>query len=377
MKQWQETLEILQRVAALTAAGQQSAVACVVQIAGSAYRRPGARFLIAPDGSTLGGISGGCLEEDVRQTGLATMDTGECRLLHYETGDDDDPLWGLGLGCNGEVDVLVTPTTRAGVAEALGRFQHMLSGDTAFAVITLLGGAGTTDSPLDGRIFIPGDGAGADANREPGTGDAELDEALLAAAAEALAEGRSQLVEVQETRAFIEIFVPPPLLVLCGASDDAMPMVAFAAQVGFRVVVVDHRPAYLTTERFPAAWRLIQARPEDEGEAIPATADTFVVLKTHNLVRDKAWAHRFLAAPVAYLGLLGPRARCEEIADEAPPDQRHRIFGPVGLDLGAEGPEQVGMAVIAQVLAVRAGRPPGHLKDREAPIHDDPMTDTP
>jgi len=151
-----------------------------------------------------------------------------------------------------------------------------------------------------------------------------------------------------------------------------MPMVASAAQVGFRVVVVDHRPAYLTTERFPAAWRLIQARPEDDGEAIPTTADTFVVLKTHNLVRDKAWAHRFLTTPIAYLGLLGPRARCAEIADEAPADQRHRIFGPIGLDLGAEGPEQVGLAVVSELLAVRAGRAPGHLKDREAPIHDDP-----
>jgi xanthine/CO dehydrogenase XdhC/CoxF family maturation factor len=368
VKQWQETREILEHLAALRASGQQAAVACVVQIAGSAYRRPGARFLIASDGSTLGGISGGCLEEDVRQTGLATMDTGQCRLLHYETGDDDDPLWGLGLGCNGEVDVLVIPAARPGVAEAFDRFRQLLSRDIAFAVVTLLGGADAADSPLDGRILIPG----GDTSLAPGTGDAELDDALLAAAAETLTDGRSRVIEVQGTRAFIEVFAPPPVLVVCGAGDDAMPLVASAAQVGFRVVVVDHRPAYLTTERFPAAWRLIEARPEDGGEAIPATADTFVVLKTHNLVRDKAWARHFLATPIAYLGLLGPRARCEEIADEAPAGTGHRIFGPIGLDLGAEGPEQVGMAVVSELLAVRAGRSAGHLKDRDAPIHDDP-----
>jgi xanthine dehydrogenase accessory factor len=275
------------------------------------------------------------------------------------------------LGCNGEVDVLVTPTARAGVAEALERFQHMLSGDTAFAVVTLLGGPEAADSPLDGRIFIPASIFIPANGADDGAGDAELDDALRAAADAALAEGRSQLVELKGRRAFIEVFAPPPLLVLCGAADDAMPMVASAALVGFRVVVVDHRAAYLTTERCPAAWRLIEARPEDAAEAIPATDDTFVVLKTHNLVRDKAWARRFLTTPIAYLGLLGPRARCEEIADEAAADQRHRIFGPIGLDLGAEGPEQVGMAVVSELLAVRAGRAPGHLKDREAPIHDD------
>jgi len=116
VKQWQETLEILHRLAALTAAGQQAAVACVVQIAGSAYRRPGARFLIAPDGSTLGGISGGCLEEDVRQTGLATMKTGHCRLLHYETGDDDDDQPSSGP----QTYIVVAGDTASEIAERFG-----------------------------------------------------------------------------------------------------------------------------------------------------------------------------------------------------------------------------------------------------------------
>jgi xanthine dehydrogenase accessory factor len=149
-----------------------------------------------------------------------------------------------------------------------------------------------------------------------------------------------------------------------------MPMAASAAAVGFRVVVVDHRPAYLTPERFPAARRLVRALPEDESDGITTDADTFVVLKTHNLVRDKAWAHRFAATPVPYIGLLGPRARCEEVAEEAGGSTPDKFFGPIGLDLGAEGPEQVGIAVVAELLAVRSGRPPGHLKDREAPIHD-------
>jgi len=365
VKQWQETLEILHRLAALTAAGQQAAVACVVQIAGSAYRRPGARFLIAPDGSTLGGISGGCLEEDVRQTGLATMKTGHCRLLHYETGDDDDALWGLGLGCNGEVDVFVVPTSRPGFGDATERLRQLLSSDKAFSVITIVADLDGEDRMLEGRVLIP---PGV-AETPLGTGDAELDDALWAAAAEALEASASRIIETHGVRAFIETFEPPPVAVVCGAGDDAMPLVAGATEVGFRVIVVDHRPAYLTAERFPRAWRLIQALPEDDAEGIPTTDDTFVVLKTHNLVRDKAWARRFLATPIPYLGLLGPGARCREIIDQAPADQRHRIYGPIGLDLGAEGPEQVGLCVVGELLAVRSNRQPQHLRDRKTAIH--------
>lgn len=369
MKHWQETNLILDRLANLSAAGQDAAIACVVKISGSAYRRPGARFLIADDGSTLGGISGGCLEEDVRQAGLDVIESGECRLLHYETGDDDEALWGLGLGCDGEVDIFISPSTRPGFSEAAGRLRDLLAQDNAFAAVTVLGTtSGTTASlqtSIDGRMLI----LGSNPISAAGTGDAGVDEALLAAANDAVDAGVSHTVLVDGVRAFIEVFEPPPYLVICGAGDDAMPMVRSAADAGFRVLVVDHRPAYLATDRFPTAWSLVEALPDDVLE-IPAGADTFVVLKTHNLARDKAWAHRFLAAPIPYLGLLGPRARCEEIAEEAAENDRERIFAPVGLDLGAEGPEQVGLAVVSELLAVRSGRTPGHLKNREAPIHD-------
>jgi xanthine/CO dehydrogenase XdhC/CoxF family maturation factor len=367
VKQWQETCEILDRLAELTDSGHEAAVACVVHISGSAYRRPGARFLIADDGSTLGGISGGCLEEDVRQNGLRAIEDGNCRLLHYETGEDDDPLWGLGLGCNGEVDVLVVPTARAGFVAASQRMRGLLAGDHAFSVVTIVDDPTSGDVDLEGRVLLPG----SDMQPPLSTGDDDLDAALAAAAEEVLAEGHSRRVRAGGVRTFVDAFHPPPTLVVCGGGDDAMPMVASAAHVGFRVAVVDHRAAYLTHKRFPDAWRLIEAQPEDDAEGIPATEKTYVVLKTHNLVRDKAWAKRFAAAPVAYLGLLGPRARCEEVAAEAGDAVADRVFGPVGLDLGAEGPEQVGISVVSELLAVRAGRAPQHLRDRKTAIHDD------
>ncbi len=371
MKHWQETNAILDRLAELSAADRDAAIACVVKISGSAYRRPGARFLIADDGSTLGGISGGCLEEDVRQAGLAVIEDGECRLLHYETGDDDEALWGLGLGCDGEVDIFVAPSTRPGFPEAADQLRTLLAQDNAFAAVTVLGKtsssgtAASTQTPIDGRMLI----LGANPNLAASTGDAGVDEALLAAANDAADAGVSRTVLVDGVRAFVEVFEPPPYLIICGAGDDAIPLVESAAAVGFRVAVVDHRPAYLAPDRFPAAWRLVEALPEDDIEEVPTTADTFVVLKTHNLARDKAWARRFLSAPIPYLGLLGPHARCREIAEAAGENDRQRVFGPIGLDLGAEGPEQVGLAIVAELLSIRAQRHPQHLRDRKAAIH--------
>jgi len=363
VKRWQETRQVLARLAELESAGQHAALATVVRIAGSAYRRPGAKFLIAAEGSTLGGISGGCLEEDVRQTGLQVIETQSCRPLHYETGEDDDALWGLGLGCNGAVDVFVQPAAGPAFEEAADTARELLVGTEQFALITILESPDASD--LQGQVVVMTGGS----LRSGTTGDPDTDAAILQIAADHLAVGEPAVMSAAGTEVFIEAFRPPSTLIVCGAGDDAIPMVGAANNAGFRVVVVDHRSAYLTEARFPTAWRLIEARPDDEIGELPANDDTFVVLKTHNLVRDKAWARRFLATPVPYVGLLGPRARCDEIAEGVPAAQRDRIFGPVGLDLGAEGPEQVGLAVVAELLAVRGCRKPGHLKDRQAPIH--------
>ena len=376
MKHWQETGEILARLARLSEADEPAALACVVEISGSTYRRPGARFLVEGAGTTRGGVSGGCLEEDVRQNGLRVIEDGRCRLLHYETGNDEDTIWGLGLGCDGAVDVFVQPATSGGFAEAAGALRDLLAGDQSFAVVTVLGPtaadqdeAGGEDASksgaLTGRVLVVSGGA-----VEAGTtGDDARDSELLATAAACLAEGTSKVVSTAGVRAFVETLRPAPTLFVCGAGDDAMPLVCSAAQVGFRVVVVDHRRGYLTADRFPDAGQLVRADPEDGIDDLPIDNDSFVVLKTHNLVRDKAWTQQFLASPASYIGLLGPRARCHEIAETVGDADRDRLYGPVGLDLGAEGPEQVGLAVVAELLAVRARRRPRHLRGCEASIH--------
>src|SRR5262245_14497726 len=138
MKHWRETKEIVERVVALAADGRRAAIATVVRVKGSSYRKPGARLLIQDDGSTCGGVSGGCLEADVRDAALRVIQSGTPRLLHYDTGADDRIVWGLGLGCNGSVDVFVQAATEALTLEAVRRMRTRLADKSPFAVSTVL-----------------------------------------------------------------------------------------------------------------------------------------------------------------------------------------------------------------------------------------------
>ena len=360
MKQWKETSEILGRVARLAEAGKRTALATVVRIEGSAYRRPGAKFLVEEDGSTVGSVSGGCLEADVREIALAVLREKVPRLLHYDTGADDHTVWGLGLGCNGSVDIFVQPWTGEAALEVAGRVRELLAGDSPFAVSTVVKGS----SHL-GRVLV----LGADGVPGGSIGDPGLEREVAQVAASQLAKDESKLHEVGSLWVFTEVQTPPPRLIICGAGDDAIPLCAYASDAGFLVIVVDHRPAYLSAERFPGAARLLTLRPEEGTDALRLGPRTYVVVKTHSLAHDREWVKRLLAVPVPYIGLLGPRARTREILRQIGAAGTDRVFGPVGLDLGAEGPEQVALSIVAELLAVRSAREPWHLRQKEGAIH--------
>jgi xanthine/CO dehydrogenase XdhC/CoxF family maturation factor len=363
LKHWQEMAQILDRVSRLGRQGRSAALAVVTAISGSAYRRPGARLLVDGEGGFMGGVSGGCLEEDVRDIGLEVARTGRSRLLHYDTGGDDTRLWGLGLGCDGEVDILVEPIPPEAALGTWAHVRELLDGDAPFAIATV------SDDGAGGDIVVVGSG-GRLAGR---LADAGNDERALSVAGAALAAGQARLETRGDRRIFADVLLPPPRLLVFGAGDDARPAVAFAAAAGFRVHVVDHRPAYLMSARFPEAQKLHLLRPEDPAAAsVPMDRDTFALVKTHSLARDTAWVRRLLATSVPYVGVLGPRTRIEKIlgaVGDGAGTGAERIFGPVGLDLGADGPDQVGLAIVAELLAVRAGRAPRHLRERREAIH--------
>jgi len=360
VKHWKETTEILDRLAHLVAAGRRAAVATVVRIEGSAYRRPGAKLLIEDDGTTAGGVSGGCLEADVREVALALLDEEIPRLLHYDTGADDNKVWGLGLGCNGSVDVFVQAATSENAGEVAGRVRELLEGEAPFAVSTVVRG----ESHLGSAVVL-----GTAGILGGSTGDVGLDRDLTRQASGLIARGESILQDLGAFEVFTDVQIPPPHLVIFGAGDDSIPLCAYASDAGFRVSVVDHRPAYLTLARFPGAIRLFLRRPEEGTDALPLGPHSYSVVKTHSLGHDRNWVRRLLPAGIPYVGVLGPRARTENILRDVGRGDTDRVYGPVGLDVGAEGPEQVAISIVAELLAVRSSRGPLHLREKEGAIH--------
>jgi len=359
MKQWLETREVLDFLTAARTAGKRAALATVVRVRGSAYRHEGAKLVVAEDGSTAGNVSGGCLEQDVREVALQVIRAGEPQLRSYCSSADEIAAWDLGVGCEGQVDVYVE------LAEPRPQERALLNERRAFVCCGAM--PGKEERPGKGkRLIVTSDGAEGD------LGSNDLNARATEQARELLGTGESGIHEIAGRSVLFDVLVPPPQLVVLGAGDDARPLVRFAADVGFRVVVVDRRPAFLTVDRFPAAAALIQSAGDELGAALPLDAECYAVVMNHNFADDQAYVRALLKTPVAYVGMLGPRQRTERIlrnlAAEGPMDEGV-VYGPVGLDIGTDGAEQVSLAVIAEILAVRSGRRARSLRERQAPIH--------
>lgn len=359
VRHWKETAEVFERIAGLPGGGRRAAIATVVRIEGSAYRRPGAKLLVEDGGATLGSISGGCLEGDVREIALGVIRDGAPRRRRYETGADENAAWGLGLGCAGSVELFVQPADPPAV-RAVERALELFEEGRPFALCTVVGG-----SPTAGAVAV----ASPDGALAGSTGDAALDREVARLAGEWVAGRTSMLRCVGSAEIFAEVLIPPPYLLLFGADDDARPICASASAVGFRVTLVDHRAAFLAAERFPGAERRVERRPEEGLAGLPIGPRTFAVVKTHLIAYDRGWARQLVGAGAAYVGLLGPRARTREIVREIGAEDDDRVFGPVGLDLGAEGPEQVALSIVAELLAASSGVEPRHLREKGATIH--------
>ncbi len=358
MKHWQETAAILERIAARGEPPARQALATVVRISGSAYRRPGARLLIPERGPTFGGVSGGCLEADVREIAQQVMRNGAARLRHYDTGSSEDTVWGLGLGCEGAVDILVQPIDGAFREVLVPRARELMGAGEPLALAMAMGG------PRTGRTALWGRGSLA-----APTGDAELDAALQRDLPGLVERRAGQVIEHGSHTVFVEVLTPPPHLVVFGAGDDALPLVRLAIEVGFDVTVVDHRPAHLTPERFPPPARLALRRSDEGLEGLGLGPRHQAVVQTHSLAHDRGWIRALLGSPVAYVGLLGPRTRRQDLLQELGLQPGDRLYAPVGLDVGADGPEQVAVSIVAELLAVQSGRQPRHLREREEAIH--------
>jgi xanthine dehydrogenase accessory factor len=347
------------------------ALATIVAVRGSTYRREGARFVVPAVGLPVGTISGGCLEGDVRLVAEEVMADGRPRLIRYDLTADDEAVWGWGLGCNGLVDVFVEPADRAG--EIAAAMRGAIHEQRAVAVVTVVEADAASRAVPGARLLVRPEGM-----TEGSLGDQRLDERAAAGGLRSLSEERSGLVELGPgVRAFVEALVPPPRVVVCGAGHDAIPLVAAAAKLGFRVEVVDDREAFLTQDRFTGAARLVHTDPPQAADSVAVDHRTNVVVMSHNFVRDKGYLRSFLGSPARYIGMLGPAARFERLLEhlrreglETATGDLRRVHSPAGLDVGAEDPEEIALAIVGEIMAVQDGRGGGFLKDRSGPIHE-------
>jgi len=365
MKQWQETREVFEFLARARGAGQRAALATVVRVRGSAYRHEGAKLAVAADGSTAGNVSGGCLEQDVREVALQVLRAGAPELRSYCSSADEIEAWDLGVGCEGQVDLWVEPAD-----EPRARERELLQGRTPFAVCTLLPEPGERPGRAGAaRLIVTAAATEGDLGATALNGAAARRARAALGAPEA---GASGLHAIAGRSVFIDVFEPPPQLLVLGAGDDARPLARCAADVGFRVVVVDRRPGLLTRERFPAAAQLVESSGDRLADVLPLDPACYAVVMTHNYADDQAYLRALVPSSVAYIGVLGPRQRTERLirnVGTAGSTDEGRIYGPVGLDIGTDGAEQVALAVIAEILAVRSGRRARSLRERAASIH--------
>ncbi len=353
--------------------GERCALATVVSVEGSSYRRPGARMLVCEAGISTGTISAGCLESDVIEHAKLVLRTGAAKLVEYNTASTSDEMaWGLGLGCNGTVRVLVEPLAPGSLyIEALRRSCEVRLDAAPVLIASVYQCAARIEAGA--RLFIDEDGS---VRHEKLSGEmaAMLESEVRALTRGGLTSGaRIYDFDGVAVKVFIETLLPPVPLVVFGAGHDALPVVELARELGWQTEVVDPQARPASRSRFAIADRVTLSRPEDVGAHVGITPRTMALLMSHNYSHDMALLRFLLASPARYIGVMGPRKRTERMLRElAAREEMSRLHSPAGLDIGANGPAEIALSILAEMRAVLDGRRGGMLRERRGSIHGSP-----
>jgi xanthine/CO dehydrogenase XdhC/CoxF family maturation factor len=355
--------------------GKQTALATVVHVQGSSYRRPGARMLITVDGQLTGAISGGCLEGDALRKALLVMARQQPMLVTYDTTDEDDAKLGVGLGCEGIIHIVIEPIL-PGQPDNPIQLLKTISAQRQHAALVMLFSLNDRREVQPGTCLLQLPGATVTARI---TNDA-LQKALTADAKTAfinqVSATKTYVSEGKQFTAFIELIKPAVSVIIIGAGNDAMPVAQMAHILGWQVTVADGRPAQATAARFPTANQVLVTKPDQVIEQVTIDAQTVFVLMTHNYNYDLKVLRQLITRRVTYIGMLGPRKKLVRMLDELKTEgivptaeQLASIYGPVGLNIGAENAEEIALSIIAEIKAVIAGRAGESLRNSEDTIH--------
>lgn len=355
--------------------GKQTALATVVHVEGSSYRRPGARMLITQDGQLTGAISGGCLEGDALRKALLVMVRKQPMLVTYDTTDEDDAKLGVGLGCEGIIHIVIEPILPEQPENPI-QLLKSISAQRQNAVLGILFSLQDRREVQPGTCLLQLQNATVATN----TSNDALQKALVADAKTAfvnqVSSTKTYVSEGKQFTAFLELIKPAVSLIIIGAGNDAIPVAQMADIMGWQVTVADGRPQYATAARFPTASRVLVAKSDAVIDQITIDAQTVFVLMTHNYNYDLKIFRQLITRRNTYVGMLGPRKKLVRMLDELKAEgiqpteeQLAGIYGPVGLNIGAENAEEIALSVIAEIKAVIAGRLGQSLRNSTDTIH--------
>lgn len=353
--------------------GKQTALATVVHVEGSSYRRPGARMLIEEDGQLTGAISGGCLEGDALRKALLVMTEKRSRLVTYDTMDDDDAKFGVGLGCNGIIQVLIEPIDNNDPNNPIQYLKAINEKRQKCVLISLFSLLDKKNPQYGTCLLLKEDGNIMDHSPV-------LKDVLIPDAKEALLDQSSSFKNYisadHNLTAFIEVIKPPVSVIIIGAGNDVIPLVDMAGILGWETIVIDGRNNYAKKERFTAACQVLVSKPEDALTKIEIDERTVFLLMTHNYNYDMAMLKQLLQMNVSYIGMLGPKKKRERILGELKDEgftfteeQLSVLHSPVGLDIGAETSEEIAVSILAEIKAFFANKDVQSLRTIKEVIH--------
>lgn len=374
--------EIIDEMRRMIAEPEGGALVTITKTKGSTYRREGAKMLCLKSGAMIGSISGGCLESDAYEVSLEVVERNEPQMVFYDTSAEEENVWGLGLGCNGSVEVLIEPMAWWRGEEGRSLFDLMIrrvdKGDRC-AVVTLLVKDGERLTGFR-RMIVDPDG------RNTGTfGSPSLDFVVARRAQaiindETVRPSRKVIIDVDSSpyEIFVDALLPPTRLLVVGGGHDAIPMVQFAREMNLVVTLIDSRPIFATHDRFPGADQIICAQPEEFAERVSLEGCPAVILMNHHYLKDRIILGQLLTSPLkmTYLGALGPRVRTDKMISDLREqgltlveEKVRALRTPVGLDVGADSPEEIAVSVLAELLAVKNRRNGLPLRERNKAIH--------
>ena len=365
-----EITEILKAYSEAKLAGKKSALATVVKVEGSSYRQPGARMLVTEDGFLTGAISGGCLEGDALRKALLSIHQQQNKLITYNTTNDEDAEVGLQLGCNGIVHILFEYIDET-IENNPIRLLQQLQAERKPAVIGTLFSL-QKQARQDGTTLFYRE------NSDPLYSDNSTFE-LLSDAKKVLENKLTILNKLNEnnnSEALIEYITPPVSLVIAGAGNDVQPLAKMAEIAGWEITIAEGRATHATRKRFPEAKQIWVGKPEQVFENINIDHQTYFVLITHNYQYDLAMLKLLLQTDCSYIGILGPKTKLNRMFDDllsegikVTEEQLKRIYGPIGLDIGAETSEEIALSIVAEIKAMMSGKTGTSLKYKTGKIH--------